>query len=195
MMAKSHWTAFHFTPFNRNTCKEVEMINEFYFACTFKTQAVMYIFLNIRTHNGTHGPQWKGMFFQHPGPDLFQTEPLLARRALKKSQRAACVHKEPTCFSWAGQITQMVAAHKWYINIMGVVEVSLTRLNCIAENMTDRMKRLHSDALSLDCLCTSPLALGKPNKDMVGGSRPRNALALALPAWARPPSREQHFVF
>lgn len=31
---------------------------------------------------------------------------------------------------------------------MGVVEASLTRLNCIAENMTDRMKRLHSDALS-----------------------------------------------
>lgn len=78
---------------------------------------------------------------------------------------------------------------------MGVVEVALTRLNCIAENMTDRMKRLHSDALSLDCLRTSPPALGNPNKDMVGGSRPRNAPALALPARAGPPSREQHFVF
>lgn len=141
----------------------------------------MFIFLNI----GTHGSQWKRM--------LFSILDLTTSGSF--SQRAACVHVDQPCFSSAGQISQMVAAHKRYINIMGVVEVSLTRLNCSAENMTERMKRLHSDALSLDCLCTSPPALPKPNKDMGGGSRPRNAPASALPARARPASGERHVVF
>lgn len=73
---------------------------------------------------------------------------------------------------------------------MGVVEVALTRLYCIAEKMTERMKRLLSDALRLDCLLTSPPALPKPNRDMLGGSRPRNA-----PALARSQSGGQRFVF